>query len=330
MVTAINKIKFHNNIRVTYMKKSLRITLLTGGGLVALCACSQQPASVVEKGEMYYGRNETYKGGVEVPRYSDSNRAIQDPKIATKYISPKHEYAVSAAVPEVEVADVSTPRAPKAAVGDGKADRLADNQSDKAIKSAPRKTYALGGIEKSDTLEAGPKGGLKDMDVGLNELAELPDHGSPAAKVTPARVAAPRLAPLNERASNFIWPVEGNVISRFGPKKNGLVNDGINIAAPEGEPIWAAAGGEVVYTGSEMKGYGNMVILKHNNGWMTAYGHASQILVSKGDNVKQGDLIAFVGKTGGVKQSQLHFGMREGNAPVDPERLLPNHIASNN
>ncbi len=139
---------------------------------------------------------------------------------------------------------------------------------------------------------------------------------------------APRLAELNDRASNFIWPIEGRIISRFGPKQNGLVNDGINIAAREGEPIWAAAAGEVAYAGNELKGYGNMMIIRHSNGWMSAYAHASDMLISKGDHVNQGDLIGYVGKTGAVKSAQLHFGIREGKTPVDPENLLPRRMAS--
>ena len=306
------------------MKKSLHLTFFGSVSLLAVGACTQPPVSVVEKGDMYYGRHETYKAGVEVPRYSDNNRAVQDPHIATKYISPKHEYAVSAEVPEVEVADVNALESkPKAKASDAWVEAKAEKPSAPA-----RKNYALAGM--SEPPAAAAKGGLKGMDIGLNELAELPDHPVPAVKSAPIRTATPKLAPLNERASNFIWPVEGSIISRFGPKRNGLVNDGINIAAPEGEPIWAAAAGEVVYTGNDVKGYGNMVILKHSNGWMTAYGHASQVLVGKGDQIKQGDLIAFVGRSGGVKQPQLHFGMREGESPVDPERLLPNRMASNN
>lgn len=130
--------------------------------------------------------------------------------------------------------------------------------------------------------------------------------------------------------TSFIWPVEGKVVSRFGPKKNGLVNDGINIAASEGEPIWAASTGEVVYSGNELKGYGNMVIIRHAKGWMTAYAHASDVLVTKGDRIAQGDLIGYVGSSGSVNQPQLHFGIREGKTPVNPEELLPRRLASAN
>lgn len=150
-----------------------------------------------------------------------------------------------------------------------------------------------------------------------------------AAPIAPQiTTPAPQLGELSTRASNFIWPVEGPIVSRFGPKKNGLVNDGINIAAREGEPIWSAAKGEVVYAGNELKGYGNMMIIRHSNGWMSAYAHTSDMLVKKGALVNQGDLIGYVGKTGAVTTAQLHFGIRDGKTPIDPETLLPRRVAS--
>ena len=119
---------------------------------------------------------------------------------------------------------------------------------------------------------------------------------------------------------SLIQPVNGgNIISHF----KGEANDGINIAASEGEPIVASASGTVVYTGTEVKNYGNMVVLRHDNGWLTAYGNTSKIVAKKNDYVKQGDIIAFVGSTGGVKSPQLHFALRNGKIPVDPEKYLP-------
>ncbi|MEI7670349.1 MAG: M23 family metallopeptidase, partial [Pseudomonadota bacterium] len=119
---------------------------------------------------------------------------------------------------------------------------------------------------------------------------------------------------------SLISPVNGgNVVSRFGVKNN----DGINIAINEGEPIFAAASGTVVYAGNDVKDYGNMVIIRHDNDWMTAYAHASKIAIKKNDYVKQGDLIAYIGSTGGVKSSQLHFTLRHGRNPVNPEKFLP-------
>ncbi|MBY0501008.1 MAG: LysM peptidoglycan-binding domain-containing M23 family metallopeptidase [Alphaproteobacteria bacterium] len=113
----------------------------------------------------------------------------------------------------------------------------------------------------------------------------------------------------------FIWPVEGKVIGKFA---SGGKNDGINIKVPEGTSVKAAADGEVMYSGSELKGFGNLLLIKHAEGWMTAYAHNSELLVTKGDKVKQGDTIAKSGKTGDVNEPQLHFEVRKGKQPIDP------------
>jgi murein DD-endopeptidase MepM/ murein hydrolase activator NlpD len=121
---------------------------------------------------------------------------------------------------------------------------------------------------------------------------------------------------------NFYWPVRGKVISRFGPKSGGLYNDGINIRASEGTPIKAAADGKVVYAGNELKGYGNLLLVKHDNGFLTAYAHTQRNAVAKGDHVSRGQVIGYVGKTGHVKNAQLHFSIRQGRKAFDPEKFL--------
>jgi hypothetical protein len=121
---------------------------------------------------------------------------------------------------------------------------------------------------------------------------------------------------------SFYWPVKGSVISKFGPKKGGLYNDGINISAKAGAPIKAADGGEVVYAGNELRGYGNMLLIKHNNGYLTAYAHMDDFLVKKGDIITKGQVIAHVGQTGHVTSPQLHFSIRQGRKAIDPEKYL--------
>jgi murein DD-endopeptidase MepM/ murein hydrolase activator NlpD len=120
----------------------------------------------------------------------------------------------------------------------------------------------------------------------------------------------------------FRWPVRGRVIAAFGPKPNGVSNDGINLAVPEGTPIKAAEDGVVAYAGSELKGYGNLVLVRHPNGFVTAYAHASDILVKRGETVKRGQVIAHAGQTGSVASPQLHFEIRKGATPVDPAQYL--------
>jgi murein DD-endopeptidase MepM/ murein hydrolase activator NlpD len=118
------------------------------------------------------------------------------------------------------------------------------------------------------------------------------------------------------------WPVVGKIISGFGPRPDGTHNDGVNVAAPMGTDVHAAEGGVVAYAGDELKGYGNLVLLRHDNGWVTAYAHADEIMVKRGDRIKRGQIIAKAGRTGQVDQPQVHFELRQGQKPVDPTPFM--------
>ena len=135
----------------------------------------------------------------------------------------------------------------------------------------------------------------------------------------PTTVQKPKV-PLARRASAGRCAVASS--PAFGPKPNGLQNDGINLAVPEGTPVKAADDGVVAYAGNELKGYGNLVLVRHSNGFVTAYAHASEIMVKRGDNVKRGQVIAKSGQTGSVTSPQLHFEIRKGATPVDPSQYL--------
>lgn len=138
------------------------------------------------------------------------------------------------------------------------------------------------------------------------------------AKPEPAKVDTAKAEPAKEDAGGFRWPARGRVINGFG---NG--NEGINIAVPEGTPVKAAEGGVVAYAGSELKGYGNLVLVRHDNGWVSAYANNAELKVKRGDKVTRGQTIARSGQTGNVTSPQLHFELRKGSTPVDP---LP-HLA---
>jgi murein DD-endopeptidase MepM/ murein hydrolase activator NlpD len=120
----------------------------------------------------------------------------------------------------------------------------------------------------------------------------------------------------------FVWPLIGSIISRFGAHGAGERNDGINIAAAQGAPIHAAAAGTVTYAGSELKGYGNLILIAHADGYVTAYAHADSIAVARGARVEQGQIIGIAGETGGVDRPQLHFEIRCGLKPLNPGPLL--------
>jgi murein DD-endopeptidase MepM/ murein hydrolase activator NlpD len=148
-----------------------------------------------------------------------------------------------------------------------------------------------------------------------------PQAPGPVASL-PQAVAPPPEAPIAAPASAFIWPVQGNVLSGYGPKAGGLYNEGINIAVPQGTPVRAAQDGEVVYVGNELRGYGNLLLLRHPNGWVTAYAHNETLLVQRGDKVRRGQAIARAGSSGSVDAPQVHFEIRQGTRSVDPTRYL--------
>ncbi|WP_208997093.1 M23 family metallopeptidase [Roseibium denhamense] len=123
--------------------------------------------------------------------------------------------------------------------------------------------------------------------------------------------------------AKFRWPVRGRIISDFGAKPGGGKNEGVNLAVPEGTPVKAADDGTVIYSGNELKGYGNLVLVRHDEGYVSAYAHNSQLNVKRGDTVRRGDTLALAGATGSVNQPQVHFEIRKGNKPVDPLKYLP-------
>ncbi len=158
-------------------------------------------------------------------------------------------------------------------------------------------------------------------------VSKLPKTQYAAAKKVPARTSGYRqqatyVQPSTKRKQNFAWPVKGQVISKFGPIAKGRNNDGINIKAPKGTAIKAADEGIVAYAGNELKGFGNLILIKHNDGWVSAYAHADTIKVRKGQKIAKGATIATVGNTGGVGTPQLHFETRAGKKAVNPLNYL--------
>ena len=139
-----------------------------------------------------------------------------------------------------------------------------------------------------------------------------------------AAAEAPAVKPSETTGGlpTFRWPVRGKVITSYGAKTNGKSNDGINLAVPEGTPVKAAEDGVVAYSGNELKGYGNLVLVRHSNGYVTAYAHASELMVKRGDTIKRGQIIAKSGQSGEVGSPQLHFEIRKGSSPVDPLQFL--------
>jgi len=145
----------------------------------------------------------------------------------------------------------------------------------------------------------------------------------PAAAASAAEVAAAVAAHADPVPPLFGWPVRGRILSVFGTAVAGTHSDGINIAAPTGTTVSAAEGGTVAYAGNELRGFGNLLLIKHADGWVTAYAHNEVLLVKKGQKVRRGEPIARVGSSGGVGQPQLHFELRRGTKAIDPLDHLP-------
>lgn len=146
-----------------------------------------------------------------------------------------------------------------------------------------------------------------------------------------ARPSAPRRSTdravttaLPPRAgSSFAWPVRGRIVEGYGPQGAGRYNGGLNIAAQRGQPVRAADNGVVAYAGSQLRGLGNLLLIRHQGGWITAYAHNEALLVRRGEVVDRGQVIGRVGATGSVRSPQLHFEIRKGTRTVDPIRYLP-------
>jgi murein DD-endopeptidase MepM/ murein hydrolase activator NlpD len=183
---------------------------------------------------------------------------------------------------------------------------------------------------------------VKTTAIQPPEPAEKP-HQAPKPQAVPAvagsdeviggqnpQVASTQQLPAPEPMSgnSFRWPVQGRIISEFGTKPDGGHNDGINVAVPLGTSVKAAENGVVAYAGDELKGYGNLVLIRHSNNWVSAYAHNDEILVKRGDQVRRGQVIAKAGRTGQVNQPQLHFELRKGSRPVDPTKYMTNSTAN--
>lgn len=187
---------------------------------------------------------------------------------------------------------------------------------------------AVLGSTSPGTMVSAPATGDKTPAVDPAETAAAAKGRAEPAKphgATPATTPVSTPAATAGGAASFRWPVKGKVITSFGPREDGTHNDGINISVPAGTDVQAAEGGTVAYAGNELKGYGNLVLIRHDENWVSAYAHNDQLLVKRGEKIKRGQIIAKAGKSGTVEQPQVHFELRQGSKPVDPMK----HLASN-
>lgn len=175
----------------------------------------------------------------------------------------------------------------------------------------------------SDVADATPPPAGTSQDPTVINRRDNPRLASRSEDLSTTGAISPPAAQRGSVANDKLrWPVNGRVIAGFGQRNDGTHNDGINLSVPQGTAVHAAESGVVAYAGSELKGYGNLVLLRHDNGWVTAYAHNDELMVKRGDKVQRGQVIAKAGRTGSVDQPQVHFELRQGSKPVDPVPFL--------
>ena len=210
-----------------------------------------------------------------------------------------------------------------------------DSKAKKENNIKPSEEKAKEIVEKKNSKEI-EKYGFKPSEVRALELAKRNDSSRTAQNIinpskneiveTKLSINKPidkdSIKKIANKTNRFSWPVRGEVISKFGPKSAGLYNDGINIKAKDGQAVSSSEDGIVAYVGSELKGYGNLVIVKHSGGWISAYAHLKNSVVAIGQKIGKGQKIGNVGNSGKVKFPQLYFGLRKGRDAVNPENYL--------
>jgi len=260
----------------------------------------------VRSGETLYNLSRRY--GVPVKAIMKANSMTSDSLAAgAKIVIPTYSYGENAPVSAPD----NNPRTKKAKAsrdvvvlenGSKQSQQVAQKQE----RERPADTLATGSVPakeiKAPTVKAS-KAATKTVNI---------------AKRAEEKVSTPK----KSGSASFRWPVKGRIIAKFGERKNGGANDGIDISVPLGTPIKASENGTVIYAGSELQDFGKLILLSHAGGWVSAYAHASNTMVKRGDKVRRGQVIAKSGKSGNATVPKLHFELRKNSNPVNPLKHL--------
>jgi murein DD-endopeptidase MepM/ murein hydrolase activator NlpD len=284
---------------------------------------------VVERGDTVYGISRAYGVDMsELTRFND----IQPPYEITPgevLVIPGHGREAAArrtAGPGDEAAGPSNREAENGAEA-GTAGQGQNPRKDAAGTAVAGLPDAPAGTPTPPRAPARKTDGAGRADAADRQQAR---DTRPQVDAQPASAPQPKSIPKPppRAEARFLWPVRGEILSGFGPMEGGLHNDGINVAAPAGTPVKAAENGVVAYVGNELRGFGNLLLLKHADGWVTAYAHTQEVLVRHGQQVQRGQIVARVGATGSVGRPQLHFEVRKGSEAKDPAQLLGSQQAA--
>jgi len=268
---------------------------------------------VVKQGETLYSIARIHQVGArEIVRLNHLGPPYTITPGQTLYLPARDEPAQA-----VQVAARPADPAPKAGTVPQNAKPPAGQITARELEPPPRAAEPAPPVQTNKPKAPAPAASLPSPPAQVAKKATGP---RPPRRPASAQSAAIPKPPA--RSGTFLWPVRGRVISGFGPKAKGVHNDGINIAAPRGTPIKAAENGVVAYSGDELRGFGNLVLIRHADGYMTAYGHTADLLVKRGQTVRRGQTIAKVGTSGAVSSPQLHFEIRKKKRALDPQRYL--------
>ncbi len=288
-----------------------------------LFSCSQKPAKIVNRSKNIYSKNNAKNRDVRKAEKPKS-REVEVAESDTVYtVSKKYQ------VPIQDIIKQNNLKAPYNFKGGEKltlpAPTYHEVKSGETLYAISRQynmkidnIIELNDLKEPYSVKTGEK--LKIANVVEKKtdekLAKVPEVKS--------EVKSPEtiVEKISDKFNQFSWPVRGTIVSKFGPKSGGLYNDGIDIKAKEGADVKASEDGVVAYVGNELKGYGNLIIVKHAGGWITAYAHLGKWAVKRGESVKKGQKIGNVGATGNVNSPQLYFGLRKGRDAVNPENYL--------
>ena len=255
-----------------------------------------------------------------IPIYSGNGNA---PKVGM--MAPPRAVAapapVAAAVsrPAQQIAAATKPAQPAKAAKPSTQDDEDEVKPNRIIAAGPKTDASAGSAKATPVATVQPKQAPRIIPLTAPKAEEAKPQ---VDTITTASIPVQKPPLAAEEKADFRWPARGRIISGFGSK--GSNGDGIAIAVPEGTPVKAAADGVVAYAGEELKGYGKLVLVRHDNGYVTAYAHNGDLNVKRGEKVTRGQTIAKSGATGNVTSPQLHFELRKGSTPVDPTKFLDN------
>jgi murein DD-endopeptidase MepM/ murein hydrolase activator NlpD len=294
------------------MKRALRFplrwagqsrTLLTAVALMAALGACDNVIYGAREGTMEYPGSGAAPGAV--PTYVVKNKDTVD-SIARRYgVSPQSIIERNNISDPAKIQPGQTLAVPGARVVTPES---ASAETQTAAASGPR-----GPVQK-ETLAPPPGTTSSEPPNPARPAPGEPTPLSPAAATAPPEGPAPR----------FIWPVHGKILSGYGTSAGGQKNDGIDIAVEKGTPVKAADGGTVLYAGNDVAQLGNLLLVQHSAGYITAYANNDELVVKKGDTVKKGEVIAKAGSSGTVPSPRLHFEIRRGgNKTIDPMTMLP-------